>query len=390
VCELTHFKLFHLPFIHLPFTSLQGTIIRIVKAISVENGIGKHGNGTDYDNFVQPKEDEYNLSVVALIADSKDIATVALHVMRCVESTLGEVDYFQSRVAATMTGKKLRVAQDFIALRLHSVCNVLHNLLMACMAIDAVGGANCSLVVLKAVKRVFTNTTKLLVSLLKGELGNPSLPVQAYLSFTSDKIVRVVVEVLAYCSEENKTGGYNSVEINESQIAAQGRLASSLVFEREKMDMTLLKIAKKYYSAKITVVGDFYSRRVTTKERNRDFRIKKNEIDVARRKAEEKEKRAGARPGAIKKEKREKPKKEGRGKKRKKQEDVEVVDLEIDDDGDHDGDHDDIGGNVVMGAAHQESDVDPEMHDISSSDDSDDDDDDDDDDREEDEDMSSM
>ena len=54
----------------------EGTILRIVKGISVENGVGKHGEGNDYESFVMPDEDEYNLSCVNVIAQTRDIAVV--------------------------------------------------------------------------------------------------------------------------------------------------------------------------------------------------------------------------------------------------------------------------------------------------------------------------
>ena len=186
------------------------------------------------DSLLHVKLTKKKNSTIASLLNAINFTGRSNHVIRCVEQTLGEIDYFQNKfVTAATSGRKLGIAQDYLALRLHAVCNVLYNLLMACPGIDALGNANFSLNVLKVVRRVFSANTKLVGSLLKGELKNPSVPIQHYLSFVSDKLMRVTVEVLAYCSEETKVGD-KGLEISDAHIAAQGRLASSLVFERER------------------------------------------------------------------------------------------------------------------------------------------------------------
>ena len=270
----------------------------------------------------------------------------------------------RSKLANKLTGKKLGVAQDTIANKLLVVSNVLSHMIMASPEVDKNFG--CCLQVLKSVRRLFSINTKLVVSLMVN-LKAPSLCVARYLESVTNNhsdgkphLAEYLSTLLLHLSEEKnvvvanqKQGEGNMMLVSDSMIEQQGRIASSLVFEREKCDMQLLKISQKLKAAKLVDGAEFYLKRLTNSTNNRDFRIKDKDIDEAQRENEaaqtkKKEKGGGEAKAKAKKEKKENEKKEkekekgGMGGKRKRKGGEEEEE--------EDEDEEDDEGSIILGS----------------------------------------
>jgi hypothetical protein len=137
-----------------------------------------------------------------------------------------------------MSENALNLAQRFVACFLHSISKVICASAPSAEFVDVNGVFASSL--LKSAKRLYSN----LVSLIMSYTSNPQCmaceETKMLFDFTTTTLKPRISALLLTLQEKHETVG--GKYLAESKIESHGRIASLLVFEKEKLDNALLKV----------------------------------------------------------------------------------------------------------------------------------------------------
>ena len=307
--------------------------------------------------------------------DSDKIADVAATILKKADRAVTQVDYVLKRVV-TVGGTKERAeaTTDAVGRVLRDVAQIIASL--APIASEADNSLRLGSSVLRLSKRLYAGGMRMLANFAAsvGEMTVCPGGAREFLGQMTKQTTDIVGVLLLVLQQKQEIEGDGDKKktsfLSEAAIRTHGKIASELVFERERYDLTLGKVAKKARSGKNEALSEFFEEQVVILK-SRDFKIEEHKISEAKmkeskpvkapKKEKEKEKKTGkkrkseegagsqkggggssSREGTPKKKKKQKKEKSEKKKKRvKKEEEEEEEGEESGDGGSDNNDNDD-------------------------------------------------
>ena len=282
---------------------------QIAWAISASVGIGENFQATfDSDS---PSKGALKLKVMkAAYTHASEMSSIASSVASSVDDALNNAEFVTGKLVPHMTASA-DLAQRFVSCLLFSVSKMISASAPSAEFIDVNGSFASTL--LRSTKRFYSVLTKLILSFVESPESLMSNETKRLLDHLTATLMPRVSALLMTLQGKQETA--SGKFLAESKIESHGKTSALLVFEKEKLDNALLKVAGKLKQAGLEDESEWLEEHVVNNQ-NRDFVIK-GVADAKAREAPKKKvkKEAGAKkrkvksePGADKKKKAKKKK----------------------------------------------------------------------------------
>jgi hypothetical protein len=309
-------------------SGMIGIPTQIAWALSATLDIGKNFVATFDKN--SPAKKQLKLAVIkaaSLTSSSnfvKEKATIAYAISLAIDGALDNADYVTLKMIPQLSEGALDLAQRFVSSLLFSVCKMISASAPSSEFLIVDGSFSSTL--LKSSKRLYGICAKLIVSFMANPDSLSSKEMRRFLDYlTATFLPRVSALLFTLQEQETAAGGKY---LAESKIASHGKTSAMLVFEKEKLDSSLLKVSAKLKQSGLDDESEWLENHVVS-NLNRDFVIKRVEDAKAREAPKTKKVKR-----VVKAEK-------SSTKARKKRAKVEVeIESDVDDDDDNDHDED--------------------------------------------------
>ncbi|KAL3805574.1 hypothetical protein HJC23_005818 [Cyclotella cryptica] len=156
----------------------------------------------------------------------------------CIEESLDSADFVTFKLIPNLSDSTLDLAQRFVACLLHTVSKVICASAPSAEFVDVNGIFASSL--LKSAKRLYSNLARFILSYMANPQCMACEETRALFDFTTITLKPRISALLLTLQEKHETVG--GKYLAESKIESHGRIASLLVFEKEKLDNALLKL----------------------------------------------------------------------------------------------------------------------------------------------------
>ncbi|KAL7521904.1 hypothetical protein ACHAWX_006627 [Stephanocyclus meneghinianus] len=168
----------------------------------------------------------------------REKSNICRHVSVCIEDGLDRADYVTFKLIPNMSENVLDLTQRFVACFLHSISKVICASAPSAEFVDVNGIFASSL--LKSAKRLYSNLAKFILSYTSNPQCMVCEETKMLFYFTTTTLRPRITALLLTLQEKHETveGKY----LAESKIESHGRIASLLVFEKEKLDNAFLKV----------------------------------------------------------------------------------------------------------------------------------------------------
>ena len=281
---------------------------------------------------------------------AKEKTSISNMISAAIESGLNNADYVTLKLIPHMSGNSLDFAQRFVSCLLMSVSKVICASAPSAAYVDINGSFASTL--LKSTKKLYGVLARLILSYSNNPQSLASKENRSYFDYVSSTLMSRVAALLYTIQEKHETSVGKFLA--ESKIESHGKISALLVFEKEKLDNALLKVGARLKQAGFEDDSEWLEEHVVA-SLNRDFDIKKGDIQNAKEREAPKKKRNPAEKRKAKP--KSSPKKKKKVKKEKNETPVaEVISSDVEEDdiadgGDASSDGDDgfesEGGDVV-------------------------------------------
>jgi hypothetical protein len=236
------------------------------------------GDGVNFD-LDENETQQIKASKLSIIESpsGSGFSGLASSAVDCViDSALNDSEFIVSKALPSLSGSALHHAQLAVSGRLLSVAKSLGTLAVCAVEVDDTGSFAAEL--LKSFKRLYMVFGRLLVN----HASRPRALVASWnrklVNELTGRLTKRAMALLLTVQEKSDAG--KGKWLAETKIVSQGKIAAQLVFEKERCDNALLKLALKLkadghemeYAGVETQVGTSVSR---------DFNIKTKEIKRA-------------------------------------------------------------------------------------------------------------
>lgn len=259
-------------------------------------------------------------------AASKAKASIALTISSTIDSALDNAEFVALKLIPHMHRGSIDLTQRFVSELLFSISKVISISAPSAESLHADGSFASTL--LKSTKRMYGVLTKLILSFVYSPQSLTSKETKNFLDYLNATLMPKVSALLI-----SLQGGKF---IAERKIESHGKIAALLVFEKEKLDNSLLTVSTKLKQAGLVHESEWLENHIIA-NKNPDFVIKQV-AQAKEREAPVSKKSAGSKRKAVtersKKKKRVAPAEESDSDDCDGQSVIESVDACIDDDSD--------------------------------------------------------
>lgn len=259
-------------------------------------------------------------------AASKAKASIALTISSTIDSALDNAEFVALKLIPHMHRGSIDLTQRFVSELLFSISKVISISAPSAESLHADGSFASTL--LKSTKRMYGVLTKLILSFVYSPQSLTSKETKNFLDYLNATLMPKVSALLI-----SLQGGKF---IAERKIESHGKIAALLVFEKEKLDNSLLTVSTKLKQAGLVHESEWLENHIIA-NKNPDFVIKQV-AQAKEREAPVSKKSAGSKRKAVtersKKKKRVAPAEESDSDDGDGQSVIESVDACIDDDSD--------------------------------------------------------
>lgn len=259
-------------------------------------------------------------------AASKEKASIALTISSTIDSALDNAEFVALKLIPHMHRGSIDLTQRFVSELLFSISKVISISAPSAESLHADGSFASTL--LKSTKRMYGVLTKLILSFVYSPQSLTSKETKNFLDYLNATLMPKVSALLI-----SLQGGKF---IAERKIESHGKIAALLVFEKEKLDNSLLTVSTKLKQAGLVHESEWLENHIIA-NKNPDFVIKQV-AQAKEREAPVSKKSAGSKRKAVtersKKKKRVAPAEESDSDDGDGQSVIESVDACIDDDSD--------------------------------------------------------
>lgn len=259
-------------------------------------------------------------------AASKAKASIALTISSTIDSALDNAEFVALKLIPHMHRGSIDLTQRFVSELLFSISKVMSISAPSAESLHADGSFASTL--LKSTKRMYGVLTKLILSFVYSPQSLTSKETKNFLDYLNATLMPKVSALLI-----SLQGGKF---IAERKIESHGKIAALLVFEKEKLDNSLLTVSTKLKQAGLVHESEWLENHIIA-NKNPDFVIKQV-AQAKEREAPVSKKSAGSKRKAVtersKKKKRVAPAEESDSDDCDGQSVIESVDACIDDDSD--------------------------------------------------------
>ena len=263
-------------------------------------------------------------------AASKAKASIALTISSTIDSALDNAEFVALKLIPHMHRGSIDLTQRFVSELLFSISKVISISAPSAESLHADGSFASTL--LKSTKRMYGVLTKLILSFVYSPQSLTSKETKNFLDYLNATLMPKVSALLISLQEKQQTGKF----IAERKIESHGKIAALLVFEKEKLDNSLLTVSTKLKQAGLVHESEWLENHIIA-NKNPDFVIKQV-AQAKEREAPVSKKSAGSKRKAVtersKKKKRVAPAEESDSDDGDGQSVIESVDACIDDDSD--------------------------------------------------------
>jgi len=240
------------------------------------------GRETEY--AIEVDDDSEIEALTSLVQYAHDkVADVATALVHKADVAMVQIEYAHRKI---QSGDEERADNVNDA-----VCGILHNVsqLVSVIAPIASGLDNSLKLagsILKLTKKLYFTGSRTLQTFA----NNPSLTTSpAVRSFLDEMTVRTtfaantLLLILQSQVTVESSGKKKTQYVSESSIRSHGKIASDLVYEKEKFDLALGRVVTKCKIAKLETKQSFFAQNIVVLK-NRDFKIKEGEVADAQKK----------------------------------------------------------------------------------------------------------
>jgi len=287
---------------------------------------------TSFDGEMEaPSRKPCKLSIVDTVAaieppkglmHAKELGSIALSIQTAIDIALTDADYVCFKVLPHLNDPKAtEQAMEYVAGRVLAVACTISNI--SGIAEDCDDTATFMMSLLKSTKRVYSTFTKLIQLQMKNGPPKMDSPLQRLLleelsATMTPRTMCLLMATTEHLEVGDSVEGGRTKTLTEKQLNIQGKVASEVVFNKERLDSFLSKASKQLKKVGLEDESKWLEGHITRSD-TRSFRIRANQIEAAQ-----------AREMPRKKEKKRKAKVEGGGKKKAKKKSKKVDDDEDD------------------------------------------------------------
>eukprot|EP00956_Cyclotella_meneghiniana_P020185 scaffold35328_cov62-Cyclotella_meneghiniana.AAC.4 len=236
-----------------------------------------------------------NLSKTPDANVNKERSSISQLISDCIDNSLDNADYLTSKLVPNLSENTLEVSQKFVACNLLSASKVLCASAPSAQFMDINGSFASSL--LKHAKRLYSNLVRFILSYTSNPKCIAAEETKAMFEFMTTTLKPRIATLLHTLQDKQETvsGKY----LAESKIESHGRIASQLVFEKEKLDNALLKVCSVLKQAGLEEESKWLSKHIVTSQ---DISFKVQNIAEAREREAPKKKKSAGSKRKVKKE----------------------------------------------------------------------------------------
>ena len=306
--------------------------VGIVKKVSIAMLVRLQISASFNDELEAPSRKPCKLSIIDTIAAieplkgltrPRELGSIASSIQTAIDIALTDADYVCFKVLPHLNHPMATDrAMEYVAGRLLAVACTVSN--VSGIAEDCDDNAAFMVSLLKSTKRVYSTFTKLIQLQMKSDLTKLASPLQSTLleELSTTMTPRTMCLLLAATEHvevgERADDGKQAKTLTEKQLNAQGKVASEVVFNKERLDSFLSKASKQLKKAGFEDESEWLEGHITRSD-TRSFRIKAKDIAAAQE-----------REAPRKKDKKRKAKTEGGTKKKKSKKKIDASEEEDD------------------------------------------------------------
>ena len=280
-------------------TCCTGIVSQVAWALTANLGVGQHFAETFGPD--SPSAKQLRLLCIKTISNTsesnfdREKTNICQSITACIENALDTADFVTAKLVPNLSGNALELAQTFVA------CNLLIISKLVCASSPSAefvdNNGTFASTLLKNAKRLFTNLVRFVLSFTSNPKSLISKDTKLVLELMTSTLKPRIAALLRTLQEKHETTG--GKYLAESKIESHGRTASHLVFEKEKLDNALLKMATVLKQAGLKEESIWLGQHVVTSQ-ERDFVIKS--IEKAREREAPKKKTSTSSKRKVKEE----------------------------------------------------------------------------------------
>ena len=250
-----------------------GIVQQIAWALTANLTVGQHFVETFRPDG--PTAKQLRLQCIKTISNTsepnldREKSNICQSITTCIEIALDNADFITVKLLSKLSGKTLELAQHFVACNLFTISKVICASSPSAEYVD--GSGTFASTLLKSAKRLYTNLVRFVLSFTSNPKSMVSKDTKAVIDLMTSTLKPRIAAMLRTLQEKHETTG--GKYLAESKIESHGRTASQLVFEKEKLDNALLKVATVLKQAGLKEESIWLGKHVVTSQ-ERDFVIK--------------------------------------------------------------------------------------------------------------------
>ena len=257
--------------------------VGVVKKLSIAMLVRLQISASFNDELDAPSRKPCKLSIIDTIAAieplkgltrPRELGFVASSVQSAIDIALTDADYVRFKVLPHLNDPMVTDrAMEYVAGRLLAVACTVSN--VSGIAEDCDDNAAFMASLLKSTKRVYSTFTKLIQLQMKSDLTKLASPLQSLLleELSTTMTPRTMCLLLAATEHvevgERADDGKQAKTLTEKQLNAQGKVASEVVFNKERLDSFLSKASKQLKKAGLEDESEWLEGHITPPTRAR-------------------------------------------------------------------------------------------------------------------------
>ncbi len=245
-----------------------------------------------------PIKKESKLAAISAVSQTSDAtfekekASIANTISSAIEDALDNAEFATLKLIPHML-RSADLAQRFVSELIFS-CSKMISLSAPSANYLHIDGSFAS-TLLKSTKRLYGVLTKLVLSFVNSPQALASYETKHLLDYLVGTLMRRVSALLLSLQEKQKTAGEKFLA--ENKIESHGKIAALLVFEKEKLDNSFLKVAAKLKQSGLKRESKWLENHIVA-NLNPDFSIKRV-AEAREREAPKKKATAGTKRKAV-------------------------------------------------------------------------------------------
>jgi len=259
-------------------TNIRGVVMKLASALFQEFGIGANFQDSVKQSEVLSADADMGCIQAICEARPKELGMVTHAMSKAMDTALTDADFVLSKLQPFLSNSFLELSRKFISGRLLGVSRAIRILSPFAEFVD--NTSTFATVLLKNCKRLYGIQAKHILSHTSQPMGLIDMLNRHLLKEITTRVSPRVMNLLLTVQEKSKIGGDDGRLLADSKIESQGRVASQLVFEKEKSDNALLKMSSKLKLQGNDRESTWIENQVVTSI-SRDFRIDKKKIKTA-------------------------------------------------------------------------------------------------------------